>query len=150
MVAEKRKMKQKIVYIYVYIFFAGKMRQCFIFIPFLVCLDLTQSSSGPSGVAGRGWGQDSTPFTHLKQNVSQFLPGSIYCCDVRGRTKVDLISGLACRQLGATSGKLLPNFPTFCDEEYFHFFLHSRTFVKFHFNTLFWGITLLEGIHPSL
>ena len=130
--------------------FAEKMSQCFIFIPFLVCLDLAQSSWAPPGVAGRGSGQDSTPLTHLKQNVSQFLPAPIYCCDVRGRTKVDLISGPACRHLRAISGKLLPNFPTFCDEEYFHFFLHSWTFVKFHLNTPFRVITLLEGIRPSL
>lgn len=76
-------------------------------------------------------------------------PSLFVAGDVRNTTKVDLISDPACRHLRTISGKLLPNFPTFCDEESSHFFLLPLAFVNFPLSTPFRTITLLERIHPS-
>lgn len=51
-----------------------------------------------------------------KMSASSY-PHLFIASDVRSSTKVDLISDPACRHLRTISGKLLPNFPTICDEE---------------------------------
>lgn len=146
LVAEKIKMKNKMLYILL----IENMSQVFQFYPF-PCVSWPEPVFSPVHPALLGAGSRIPLSLRIwnKMSASSY-PHLFLAGGVRSRTKVDLISGPACRHLRTIRGKLLPVFPTFCDAESSHFLLPSLAVVNFHFSTSFRTGMLLEGIHPSL